>query len=123
MHNYKMIAIPVVNDLMTMHFGHCEKFAIAKIEENQILRIDFIDPPVHERGAYPFFLVQQGVSVVISGGMGMKAREFFSQHNIEVYLGAPSESPKILVERYLHNKLQNAQNLCDHNTKLKQCSE
>jgi predicted Fe-Mo cluster-binding NifX family protein len=123
MRNFRKIAIPVVNDKLTMHFGRCEKFAIFNAENDHIVTIDLIDPPNHEPGAYPFFLIQQGVSVIISGGIGLKARELFSRHNIEVYLGAPSESPRILVEKYLHNKLQNGQNLCDHNTKLKQCSE
>jgi predicted Fe-Mo cluster-binding NifX family protein len=122
MHNYIKIAIPIVNDLMTIHFGQCEKFAIVIIEEGQILRIDFKDPPVHENGAYPIFLAKMGVNVVISGGMGLNARKLFSRHNIEVYFGVLNESPRILVEKYLLHQLQGGQNMCDHNNKLHQCS-
>ena len=116
------IAIPVIDDLMAMHFGHCQKFAIAETTNDQIVHIDLIDPPVHERGKYPFFLAQKGVNVVISGGMGMKALDFFARNNIDVYLGVSAEKPETLVEKFLQNKLEFGHNFCEEDKKLRQCS-
>ena len=114
MRSEKKFAIPTVNNLLTPHFGHCEKFAIVKTENGNIVNVDIIDPPIHHPGAYPRFLASQGVNVIISGGMGIKAQDLFAQNNIEVCIGVSSDSPQYLVEQYLDNKLQTGQNICDH---------
>ena len=110
----KLFAVPTENGQLCAHFGHCEKFAIVETEEKKIIKEAFVKPPVHEPGVYPQFLAQQGVSVIISGGMGMKAQQLFSQNNIEVCVGVNSGAPSDLVQQYLDNKLQTSQNLCDH---------
>jgi predicted Fe-Mo cluster-binding NifX family protein len=69
---------------------------------------------VHQPGVYPRFLAEQGVNIIISGGMGHKARDMFDRNNIEVCIGVSSGSPKNLVEQYLKNELQTGDNLCDH---------
>jgi predicted Fe-Mo cluster-binding NifX family protein len=114
MKNIKKFAIPTVGNLLTPHFGHCEKFAIVETENNNIVSVNYITPPVHQPGVYPGFLAEQGVSVIISGGMGFKAQDLFSRNNIEVCIGVPSGSPENLVEQYLKNQLQTGENLCDH---------
>ena len=110
----KKFAIPTVNNALTPHFGHCEKFAIVETENESIVGMDYIDPPLHQPGAYPGFLASHGVNVVISGGMGFKAQELFSMNNIEVCIGVSSDSPELLVEQYLQDRLQTGKNLCDH---------
>jgi predicted Fe-Mo cluster-binding NifX family protein len=110
----KKFAVPTVNNVLTPHFGHCERFAIVETEDESIVRMDYIDPPLHQPGIYPGFLASHGVDVVLSGGMGVKARELFSMNNIEVCIGVSSDSPEILVEQYLQGKLQTGQNQCDH---------
>ena len=114
MKSRKKFAIPTVNNILTPHFGHCEKFAIVETENSRIINIGFIDPPLHQPGVYPSFLASQGVNIIIAGGMGMKAQDLFKQNNIEVCIGVPNDSPEYLVEQYLQNQLQTGQNLCDH---------
>lgn len=110
----KIFAVPTEQGKLCAHFGHCEKFAIIETEDKKIIKEDFVTPPVHEPGVYPQFLAQQGVSVIISGGMGQKALQLFAQNNIEVCMGVNSGSPKELVEQFFNNELQTGQNLCDH---------
>jgi len=110
----KKFAIPTENNVLTPHFGHCEKFAIIETENDNIVSSNFINPPMHQPGVYPRFLASQGVNVIISGGMGYKAQDLFTQNNIEVFVGVSSESPEYLVEQYLKNQLQTGENLCDH---------
>lgn len=110
----KLFAIPVINGKLCTHFGHCEHFAIVETEDHKVLGEGFLNPPVHQPGAYPKFLADQGVSVIISGGMGQKAQQLFTQNNIEVCMGVNAESPVKLVEQYLQNQLQTGENLCDH---------
>ena len=110
----KFFAIPTENEKLCAHFGHCEKFAIVETENQVITGSEYITPPVHQPGVYPKFLAEQGVSVIISGGMGQKAQDLFAQNNIEVCMGIDAESPEKLVEKYLKNELKTGQNQCDH---------
>jgi predicted Fe-Mo cluster-binding NifX family protein len=110
----KLFAIPTENGQLCAHFGHCEKFAIIETEDQKIVREEYLTPPVHQPGVYPQFLAQQGVSVIISGGMGQRAQQLFAQNNIEVCMGVMAESPAKLVEQYLRGQLQTGDNLCDH---------
>jgi len=107
-------AVPTVNDTLTEHFGHCEKFAIVETENENIISTNFVKPPVHQPGVYPGFLASQGVDVIIAGGMGTRAQDLFSENNIEVCIGVSSDSPRNLVEQFIQNKLKTGQNLCDH---------
>jgi len=110
----KLFAIPTENGKLCTHFGHCEKFAIVETNDQKVVREDYLTPPVHQPGVYPQFLAQQGVSVIISGGMGQKAQQLFTQNNIEVCMGVNAESPSLLVEQYLNDQLGTGENLCDH---------
>lgn len=110
----KRFAIPTIDGKLCTHFGHCEKFAVLETDDDKVIGQEFLAPPVHQPGAYPQFLAQQGVNVIISGGMGPKAQELFARNNIEVFMGVGSESPVKLVEYYLQDRLQGGDNLCDH---------
>jgi len=110
----KKFAIPTLNEKLTAHFGHCEKFAIVDVENEKVVNEEFIVPPVHQPGVYPKFLADYGVHVIIAGGMGQKAQDLFAMNNIEVHMGVQDGSPSELVMSYLSNELKTGQNLCDH---------
>ena len=114
MKNRKKFAVPTVNDVLTPHFGHCEKFAIIETDNGRVINTEFVNPPLHQPGVYPRFLASQGVNVIIAGGMGFKAQDLFAQNNIEVCVGVSNGSPRYLVEQYLQNQLQTGENICDH---------
>jgi predicted Fe-Mo cluster-binding NifX family protein len=109
----KIFAIPTINGKLCTHFGRCENFAIIETEDNKIINKIFVNPPVHEPGSFPRFLASQGVSTIISGGMGMNAQQLFLHNNIEVCMGVNSDSPTKLVEDYLNKNLSTGDNLCD----------
>lgn len=108
------IAIPLAQGELSSHFGHCEAFAIYTIENNQIVKEEMVAPPVHEPGSHPRFLSELGCSVVIAGGMGVKAQDLFCQNGIKVVVGVPTMPLKELVNTYLQGNLENGDNRCDH---------
>jgi len=110
----KLFAIPTEGGKLCAHFGHCEKFAIIETEEDRVIKVEYLTPPVHQPGVYPKFLADNGISVIISGGMGMKAQNLFAQNNIEVCMGVEADSPEVLVKQFLDGKLKTGENLCDH---------
>lgn len=114
MKSNQKFAIPTLDQGLTAHFGHCEKFAIVDVKDNQVVNEEFVTPPVHQPGVYPKFLSGLGVNVIIAGGMGLKAQNLFAENNIEVCMGIEDGTPKKLVEDYLNNQLKTGQNFCDH---------
>ena len=110
------IAIPTANGILCPHFGHCEKFALIDVDENQktILQQTSVTPPPHEPGLLPRWLHEQGATVVIAGGMGQRAQSLFTQNNITVVVGAPSDTPETIVDQYLSGNLISGANMCDH---------
>ena len=110
------IAIPVANNTICMHFGHCEQFYLfdVDVEQKTVSEAIKLTPPPHEPGAFPRWLNEQKVNLIIAGGMGQGARNIFAQNGIEVYVGAPTEEPKKLIEKYIEGKLTFGVNACDH---------
>lgn len=110
------IAIPTANGLMCPHFGHCEKFALIDIdpETKQISGRADVVPPPHEPGVLPAWLAEQGVQVIIAGGMGGRAMALFNEKGIDVVVGAPAESPERLAVDFTAGTLKTSGNVCDH---------
>ncbi|KPL06445.1 ATPase [bacterium SM23_57] len=110
------IAIPVANGKLCAHFGHCEYFALISVDpsQNQILSNEMAVPPAHEPGALPKWLSENSVNVIIAGGMGMRAQQFFAQYGIEVVIGAQPDIPENVVLEYLDGELNTGANPCDH---------
>jgi predicted Fe-Mo cluster-binding NifX family protein len=99
-----------------MHFGHCEQFAVVDVddESKSVVKTTLMTPPPHEPGVLPRWLAEQGATVIIAGGMGMRAQNIFAHHGIEVVVGAPAGDPEEIVASYLAGNLEVSQNVCDH---------
>ncbi|MFO7810170.1 MAG: NifB/NifX family molybdenum-iron cluster-binding protein [Candidatus Delongbacteria bacterium] len=110
----KKFAVPTRDKKLCEHFGHCQKFAIIEVDDETIIKSEFVDPPAHEPGLFPKFLSDMGVSTIIAGGMGQKAQNLFSKNNIEVCVGVDFDEPSKLVRQYLNRELRTGKNLCDH---------
>jgi predicted Fe-Mo cluster-binding NifX family protein len=110
------IAIPIAEGKLAMHFGHCAEFAVVEVDAKTktITGKKSRTPPPHEPGVLPRWLHEQGVHVIIAGGMGSRAQTLFVENGIKVMIGAPSESPEVLVAAYLAGTLQTGANVCDH---------
>jgi ATP-binding protein involved in chromosome partitioning len=110
------IAVPVSDGRLAAHFGHCEQFALIDVDQTrkEITGKEFAIPPQHEPGVLPVWLAEQGVSVVIAGGMGSRAQNLFQQNRIHVVIGAPEADPERVVLDYLSGCLAVGDNVCDH---------
>jgi len=110
------IAIPLADGKLSMHFGHCERFALIDVdaEKKSIIQREDVEAPPHEPGLVPKGLAERGANVIIAGGMGGRAQGLFAEQGIEVVVGAPSEAPERLVADFLAGTLQVGGNLCDH---------
>jgi predicted Fe-Mo cluster-binding NifX family protein len=110
----KRFAIPTINGKLCSHFGRCEKFAIVEVEEKKILNEYNLEPPKHQSGVYPKFLADNGVNIIIAGGMGPDAHRLFRKNKIEVFIGVCLEKPKHLVKNYLNDELKKGKNISEY---------
>ncbi|HUT04574.1 MAG TPA: iron-sulfur cluster carrier protein MrpORP [bacterium] len=110
------VAIPIVGGKLSPHFGHCEQFAIFGVDaaNKQITGPETISSPAHEPGLLPKWLSEHEVNVIISGGMGSRAKRLFDEQNIDVIVGVSSDEPKALIEAYAAGVLTSGENICDH---------
>ena len=110
------IAIPLTNGSLAQHFGHCEHFAFIDVDttKKEILGSAREAAPEHEPGLLPRWLRDRGVSLVIAGGMGSRARTLFAQAGVEVLTGAESQEPEVIASNYLSAVLVTGENSCDH---------
>jgi Mrp family chromosome partitioning ATPase/predicted Fe-Mo cluster-binding NifX family protein len=114
--DHMRVAIPLANGLLSMHFGHCESFALIDVDQGakQITSKKIVNAPPHEPGLLPKWLHDLGANVIITGGMGRRAQDLFLQQDISVVLGAPAKDPESIVKDYIAGTLETGENVCDH---------
>ncbi|OQX65024.1 MAG: dinitrogenase iron-molybdenum cofactor biosynthesis protein [Anaerolinea sp. 4484_236] len=91
------------------HFGRCPYYVFVDLdEENKITNVTSIvneHATSHAPGQLPEYIKQQGADVMISGGMGGRAVEFFHQFDINVATGASGTVQQSL-DNYLNGNLR-----------------
>ena len=91
-----LIAVSAENDQglkskVAHHFGRCPFFALVEVNDREIQSVNLIDNPyyaAHQPGQVPGFINEQNADVMLSGGMGGRAIQFFNQFGIEAATGA-----------------------------------
>ena len=86
----KIIAIPSalpggLDAGMGMHFGHCEIYTIAEVEDGKVASVRTLPPIPHQQGgclAPVNYLAGEGVNVLLAGGMGMRPLMGFNQAGV-----------------------------------------
>lgn len=95
------------------HFGRCPYYAILEVQEGKVKEpARVIANPYFsshgEPGQVPSFLKEQGIEVIIAGGMGPRAVQFFSQLAIKVVTGA-SGKVKEAVDSFSKGELRSSE--------------
>lgn len=110
------VAVPLIDGVLCMHFGHCGQFALmdVNLDEKKILGRKDVTPPPHEPGVLPAWLGELGVGMILAGGMGQRAQNLFTEQNIEVMVGLPSVAPEVLIASLFEGALKSGANVCDH---------
>jgi Mrp family chromosome partitioning ATPase/predicted Fe-Mo cluster-binding NifX family protein len=116
------IAVASENEMVSEHFGHCESFMIFDVEGKTIVRSEKVANPGHKPGFLPVFLDEQGVNVIIAGGMGGGAVELFDEKGIEVVTGARGDAGKA-VAAFLEGTLTSSGTICHEHQHHDECGE
>jgi len=107
------LAIATENGTVSAHFGHCPEFTLVDVEDGAVSSRRAVAAPPHQPGVIPMFLKDQGVDVIVAGGMGRKAADIFNDVGIEQVVGV-SGSVDAAIEAWLDGSLSGDGSLCDH---------
>lgn len=80
---------------MGQHFGHCDIYTLVDVKDGQIEAVRTLPNVPHQQGgcmAPVNHLAQNGVQVLIAGGMGMRPLMGFQQAGIQVFFGGGAPS-------------------------------
>lgn len=99
-----------LNATMSHHFGRCAYYTFVDVENNEVKKVEVLENPFanqHEPGAVPQYIHQQNADVMISGGMGGRAMQFFNQFGVEPVTGGQGFVNAVL-DQYLNGELKGA---------------
>ncbi len=91
------------------HFGHCDLYTVVNVEDGEIKEIRTLPNVPHQQGgcmAPVQHLADNGVQILIAGGMGMRPLMGFNQVGIDVYYsgGVPTVGEAVMA--FLNGELQ-----------------
>jgi len=109
------IAVSIENNnglesVVAQHFGRCPYFALVDVNGKEVEALNIVVNPFyanHQPGQVPGFIQSQKADVMLSGGMGGRAIQFFQQYGIETATGAGG-TVRTALERYLGGDLSGA---------------
>ena len=116
------IAVATENAKVSGHFGHCEGFQLFDVEDNKIIESVFLLNPGHKPGFLPKYLSENEVDTIIAGGMGKRAQDLFTSHNIKVVVGVTGDVQET-IEQYLDGKITSTDSVCQAHEHSGDCGE
>jgi len=93
------------------HFGRCPFYVFVDVKGREVTTVTAEPNPFfaqHQPGAVPGFINEHSVNVMLTGGMGRRAVDFFGQFGIEAVTGA-SGTVRHALEQYLGGELRGAE--------------
>ena len=99
-----------LDSVVAQHFGHAPFFILVDIENDEVTNTVGVANPFiagHAPGEVPGFIKEQNANIMLSGGMGGRAIQFFEEAGIKAATGA-SGTVRESLENYLGGKLKDA---------------
>ncbi len=96
-----------LESVLSYHFGHCPYYVIVEMEGNRVKNVDSMPNPLadeHNPGDLPSFMKDRGIDVIVTGGMGPKAQQYFADYGIKTITGAYGRIKDVLKE-YLESEI------------------
>ena len=95
------IAIPIIDNkglesIISEHFGHAPYFAFVVTENREIVSHEIEANPFedHQPGQIPEYVKSRGANVIITRGMGGRAKQFFDSLGVQAFTGADGISER-----------------------------
>ena len=108
------IAATYDNGNIFQHFGKTEFFKVYEVEDNKVISSEVISSNGTGHGALAGLLADQGISVLICGGIGGGAQTALAAAGIKLFGGVSGDADKA-VEAFINETLEyNPDVKCSH---------
>ena len=108
------IAVTYENGEIFQHFGHTEQFKVYDIEDGKMVSSQVVGSEGSGHGALAGLLSDNGIDVLICGGIGGGAQIALANAGIKLY-GGVSGSADAAVQAFLDGRLDyDPDVMCDH---------
>ena len=99
-----------LESMLAHHFGRCRYYVFADLENGKVKSVETKQNPFfssHEPGVVPQFIARENADVIIAGGMGPRAIDWFKQLGVQAAT-SPSKKISDVLDDFLAGKFQNA---------------
>lgn len=107
------VAVACDGDQVSPHFGRCEKFVVAEIDNGSLSIVDSMETPPHEPGQLPKMIADLGISCIIAGGAGPRAVNILGSHGIQL-IGGVTGPVQDALQALAAGELEAGESTCDH---------
>ena len=109
------IGMPKNGEMLNQHFGQSKSFLIASVENDQVVDRKEISSEAlqHNHAGLSGLFLTEGVSLVITGGIGQPALNALTEKGLKVIKGASGSCDEVL-QSYLSGQLTDRDVTCDH---------
>lgn len=108
------IAVTYENGMIFQHFGHTEQFKIYEIKDGVVIASQVLDTNGSGHGALAGFLADNGVDILICGGIGSGAQMALMEAGIQLFGGVQGMADEAVVSYLAENLVYNPDVRCDH---------
>ena len=107
-------AICAHEEQVFQHFGKCAGFKMVEIEEGKVVSSTDVSSNGNGHSALVEFLKEQGVQVLVCGGIGEGARNALAEKNIQLISGAKGHLDIIINKLTKGTLMDDPSGKCDH---------
>ncbi len=108
------IAVTYENGMVFQHFGHTQHFKIYEIADGNVVSFNILDTNGSGHGALAGLLKDNGIDVLICGGIGGGAQNALNEAGIKFFGGVQGSADGAVVA-YMTGKLNyDPDAKCDH---------
>ena len=100
-----IIAIPTLDGQVSHHFGKTRDFTLFTVEDGKVISTRQIQNLIHSHDLLGDLLKENGVELVLCGGMGQGAQNKLTAEGI-AFIGGCEGPIEAVVQRYLDGQLQ-----------------
>jgi len=109
------IAMPKNEDMINQHYGKSKSFEIITIEGNKVIQTKELSAQSleHNHGGLAGLLKEEGVNLIITGGIGQGALDSLKEEKFEIIRGISGKIEDI-IKLYLKGELKDKNVVCNH---------
>jgi len=110
-----IVAVPYLGGQVNPHFGSTQAFMIAETADGKVQRTSVyeVHGMQHNHTGIAGFLKEQGVGVILAGGMGAPMQQALKRAGFDLYCGVGGAALDA-VEAFLRGEIEQSESTCTH---------